>query len=162
MVTGRSLLLGPFVWFCPKCLAPLPEPIDLQVHRLQPSAEKRPCSTCMQTHSFKSAPPTTPNRTACPAPALNLSSVQYVVRGCVMSCDSQHLDGAKNDAPAFQRPPILSGRGAVTWTRPGVSRREWFARPVPSAGPTASFYFRPRASNERCRLGCHPGWLCVS
>lgn len=36
------------------------------------------------------------------------------------------------------------------------------ARPVPSAGLMVSFYFRPRANSKRCRLGRHPGWLCVS
>ena len=125
MVTGRSLLLGPFVWFCPKCLAPLPEPIDFQVYRLQPFAEKKPCSTCVQTNLFRSAHPTTPNWIAYPAPGFSPPLVQCVVHGCVVSCDVQHLGGAREDVPASQRPPVLTGRGAVTWTRPGVSRREW-------------------------------------
>lgn len=50
--------------------------------------------------------------------------------------------------PRLPEASVLSGRGSGPWTRPGVSAEGMVCRPVPSAGLTASFYFRPRANNE--------------
>lgn len=135
--------LGPLVQLCPKCLAPLPEPLDSQ-------SCPEPCRSigcklllrkilaqlvCRIIHSY--LPSQLPsNLTASPAPGHSHLSAQCRVPGYVMLCHVQHLVRAEEDARSSKRPPFLPGRGGVTWMRPGVS---WGCRATPKGWPDRIF-----------------------